>query len=391
MRPRHVNQRGKPVSRPISLYDKWLISVVIGLLIIGLMMVASSSVMISTKYFHQPFHFLIRQACYLFAGLMIALIVIRTDSSFWERISMPMLLICLLLLLIVLIPGIGRTVNGSRRWLALGPIGIQVSELAKLTMIFYLSGYLVRQQKAVSNSILGFIKPMVILGVVSFLLLLEPDFGATVVISGTVMAMLFLAGVKLRYYIGLMFVVMAALAFLAVSSPYRVARLTAFLDPWADQYNSGYQLTQSLIAFGRGGWFGAGLGESIQKLLYLPEAHTDFLFAVLAEELGLIGILMVMILYTILVIRGMTIAYNAYVQERLFASYTAYGLTFWLGLQAAINMGVNSGLLPTKGLTLPLMSYGGASMVINCVVIALLLRIDHENRWQALGLGPVAK
>ncbi|WP_454782925.1 putative lipid II flippase FtsW [Legionella sp. WA2022007384] len=390
MRPRHVNQRGKPVSKPISLYDKWLISVVIGLLIIGLMMVASSSVMISTKYFHQPFHFLIRQACYLFAGLMIALIVIRTDSSVWERLSMPMLLICLFMLVIVLVPGIGRSVNGSRRWLALGPIGVQVSELAKLTMIFYLSGYLVRQQKAVSNSILGFIKPMVILAVVSFLLLLEPDFGATVVISGTVMAMLFLAGVKLRYYIGLMLVVMGALACLAVSSPYRVARLTAFLDPWADQYNSGYQLTQSLIAFGRGGWVGSGLGESIQKLLYLPEAHTDFLFAVLAEELGLVGILMVMFLYTILVIRGMTIAYNAYVQERLFASYTAYGLTFWLGLQAAINMGVNSGLLPTKGLTLPLMSYGGASMVINCVVIALLLRIDHENRWQALGLGPLS-
>ncbi|STY30597.1 cell division protein ftsW [Legionella wadsworthii] len=390
MRPRHVNQRGKPVSKPISLYDKWLISVVIGLLIIGLMMVASSSVMISTKYFHQPFHFLIRQACYLFAGLMIALVVIRTDSSIWERVSMPMLLICLVLLLIVLIPGIGRIVNGSRRWLALGPIGVQVSELAKLTMIFYLSGYLVRQQEAVGNSIFGFIKPMVILGVVSFLLLLEPDFGATVVISGTVMAMLFLAGVKLRYYIGLMIVVMGALACLAVSSPYRLARLTAFLDPWADQYNSGYQLTQSLIAFGRGGWFGSGLGESIQKLLYLPEAHTDFLFAVLAEELGLIGILMVLTLYSILIMRGLIIAYHAYIQERLFASYTAYGLTCWLGFQAAINMGVNSGLLPTKGLTLPLMSYGGASMVINCIVIALLLRIDHENRWQALGLGPLS-
>jgi cell division protein FtsW len=231
---------------------------------------------------------------------------------------------------------------------------------------------------------------MVVLGVVSVLLLREPDFGATVVISGTVMAMLFLAGVKLRYYIGLLLIVMGALAFLAVSSPYRLARLTAFLDPWADQYNSGYQLTQSLIAFGRGGWFGAGLGESIQKLLYLPEAHTDFLFAVLAEELGLVGILMVIALYSILVFRGLTIAYNAFVQERFFASYTAYGLTFWLGLQATINMGVNSGLLPTKGLTLPLMSYGGASMVINCVVIALLLRIDHENRWQALGLKPLS-
>ena len=390
MRPRHVNQRGKPVSRPISLYDKWLIGVVMGLLIIGLMMVASSSVMISTKYFHQPFHFLIRQSCYLFAGLMVALVVIRTDSSFWERISMPMLIICLFMLLIVLVPGIGRTVNGSRRWLALGPIGIQVSELAKLTMIFYLSGYLVRQQQAVSDSIVGFIKPMLILGLVSVLLLREPDFGATVVISGTVMAMLFLAGVKLRYYIGLLLVVMGALAFLAVSSPYRLARLTAFLDPWADQYNSGYQLTQSLIAFGRGGWFGAGLGESIQKLLYLPEAHTDFLFAVLAEEFGLVGILVVIGLYSILVIRGMTIAYNAHLQDRLFASYTAYGLTVWLGLQATINMGVNSGLLPTKGLTLPLLSYGGASMVINCVVVALLLRIDHENRWQSLGLKPLS-
>lgn len=387
MRPRHLNQKGKPVSRPISLYDKWLIATIFGLLIIGLMMVASSSVMVSTKYFHQPFHFLIRQACYLGAGLIIALIVIRTDSSFWERISMPMLMICLLLLVIVLVPGIGRSVNGSRRWLALGPIGIQVSELAKLTMIFYLAGYLVRQKKAVGEHIFGFIKPMVVLGLVSFLLLLEPDFGATVVISGTVMAMLFLAGVKLRYYIGLMLVVITALACLAISSPYRVARLTAFLDPWADQYNSGYQLTQSLIAFGRGGWFGLGLGESIQKLLYLPEAHTDFLFAVLAEEFGLVGILVVIGLYSILVYRGLSIGYIAHSQERLFASYTAYGLTFWLALQAAINMGVNAGLLPTKGLTLPLLSYGGASMIINCVVLALLLRIDHENRWHSLGLG----
>ncbi|CEG57921.1 putative lipid II flippase FtsW [Legionella fallonii] len=390
MRPRHLNQRGKPVSKPISLYDKWLISAVFGLLIIGLMMVASSSVMISTKYYHQPFHFLIRQACYLFAGLMIALVIIRTDSSFWERISAPMMIVCLLMLLIVLIPGIGRTVNGSRRWLSLGPIGIQVSEMAKLTMIFYLSGYLVRQQKAVSESIFGFIKPMVILGVVSVLLLREPDFGATVVIAGTVMALLFLAGVRLRYYVGLMLLVISALALLAVSSPYRVARLTAFRDPWADQYNSGYQLTQSLIAFGRGGWFGSGLGESIQKLLYLPEAHTDFVFAVLAEELGLFGILVVMALYSILVIRGFAIGYTAHCQERFFASFTAYGLTFWLGLQAAINMGVNAGLLPTKGLTLPLLSYGGASMIINCVVVAILLRIDHENRWQSLGLGTLA-
>ncbi|WP_045107000.1 putative lipid II flippase FtsW [Legionella hackeliae] len=386
MHPRHYNLRGKPTHKPIALYDKWLMGAVLGLIIIGLMMVASSSVMISTKYYHQPFHFLIRQACYLFAGFMAALVVMRIDSSTWEKMSMPLLLICLLMLLVVLIPGIGRIVNGSRRWLAFGPIGIQVSELAKLTMIFYVAGYLVRQQESVRHSILGFIKPMIILGVVSILLLKEPDFGATVVISGTVMALLFLAGVKFRYYIGLLIIVIFCLAMLALSSPYRVARITAFLDPWADQFNSGYQLTQSLIAFGRGGWFGVGLGDSVQKLFYLPEAHTDFLFAVLAEELGLVGVLLVLTLYSILVIRGMAIGFTAYSQERLFAAFTAYGLTFWIGLQAAINMGVNSGLLPTKGLTLPLLSYGGASMVVNCVVMALLLRIDHENRWQSLGL-----
>lgn len=386
MQPRHYTQRGKASNQPLALYDKWLMGAVLGLVIIGLMMVASSSVMISTKYYHQPFHFLIRQAVYLSAGFVLALVVMRIDTSVWEKLSMPLLLLCLLLLLLVLIPGLGRVVNGSRRWLALGPVGVQVSELAKMTMIFYVAGYLVRQRENIDGSISGFLKPMIILGLVAVLLLREPDFGATVVISGTVMAMLFLAGVKLRYYTGLLIAVLCALAALAVSSPYRMARLTAFIDPWADQFNSGYQLTQSLIAFGRGGWMGVGLGDSVQKLFYLPEAHTDFLFAVLAEELGLLGVLLVLILYSILVLRGLAIGYTAYCQERFFAAFTAYGLTFWLGLQAAINMGVNAGLLPTKGLTLPMLSYGGASVIINCVVIALLLRVDHENRWQSLGL-----
>ncbi|AHE66143.1 putative lipid II flippase FtsW [Legionella oakridgensis] len=386
MRPRHLNQRGKPTHKPMALYDKWLILAIVGLIIIGLMMVSSSSVMISTKYYHQPFHFLLRQVAYLFIGVLVALVIIRTDSSVWEKYSVPILLGCLFLLIIVLIPGIGRMVNGSRRWLAFGPIGIQVSELAKVTMIFYLSGYLVRQHQLVNQSIIGFIKPMIILGVFSFLLLLEPDFGATVVISVTTMAMLFLTGVKFRYYIGLLLIVGGCLAALAISSPYRLSRVTAFLDPWADQFNTGYQLTQSLIAFGRGGWFGVGLGDSVQKLFYLPEAHTDFLFAVLAEELGLVGILLVLILYSILVFRGFMIGFNAYSLGRFFAAYTAYGITFWLGFQAAINMGVNAGLLPTKGLTLPLMSYGGASMMVCICVAALLLRIDHENRWQFLGL-----
>ncbi|KTD22720.1 putative lipid II flippase FtsW [Legionella londiniensis] len=386
MQPRHFTILGKPTHKPLALYDKWLIAAVFGLIILGLMMVASSSVMISTRNYHQPFHFLIRQVCYLAAGFSISLIVVRTDSSIWEKLSIPLLLACLLLLMAVLIPGIGRMVNGSRRWLALGPIGIQVSELAKIAMIFYVAGYLVRQRQVLNNNVMGFLKPMMILAVFSLFLLMEPDFGATVVITSTVMAMLFLAGVKLRYYVGLLILISGSFIVLVISSPYRLTRLTAFLNPWADQFNSGYQLTQSLIAFGRGGWFGAGLGDSVQKLFYLPEAHTDFLFAVLAEELGFFGILLTLALYSILVFRGFIIAFQAYEQNRLFAAYTAYGITFWLGLQAAINIGVNAGLLPTKGLTLPFMSYGGASMMVCVVVVALLLRIDHENRWQALGL-----
>lgn len=385
-----TRHRKSKADKPLVLYDRWLIAAFMGLLLIGLMMVSSSSVMISTKYYHQPFHFLIRQAVYLSIGFVGAIIVMRIDSSVWERLSVPLLMVCLVLLVLVLIPGIGHKVNGSRRWLSLGPIGLQVSELAKVAIIFYLAGYQVRQHQRIQQSVMGFLIPLAVLGLIAVLLLLEPDFGATVVITSTVMAMLFLMGVKLRYYIGLLLLVGCGLAFLAISSPYRMARLTAFLNPWADQFNSGYQLTQSLIAFGRGGWSGVGLGDSVQKLFYLPESHTDFLFAVLAEELGLVGILLVLSLYSILILRGLKIGWNAYQQERLFAAFTAYGMTFWLGLQAAINMGVNAGLLPTKGLTLPLLSYGGASIVVNCMVVALLLRIDHENRWQSLGLRPLA-
>jgi cell division protein FtsW len=386
MKPRHYNLKGKPSSKPLALYDKWLILTTMSLMIIGLMMVASSSITISTKYYHQPFHFFIRQCAYLSIGVILSLIILRIDIEVWQRISTPLILTTLILLCLVLVPGIGRVVNGSRRWISLGFMGIQISELAKLAMILYISAYLVRQQKFISNSISAFIKPMLILSVVALLLLCEPDFGATVVITGTVMALLFLAGVKFRYYLGLLILVIGALSVIALSSPYRVARLTAFLNPWADQFNSGYQLTQSLIAFGRGGLWGAGLGDGVQKLFYLPEAHTDFLFAVLAEETGLIGVFIVILLYTTLISRGLLIGYFAHTQQKLFSAYVAYGLTFWLGLQATINMSVNSGLLPTKGLTLPLLSYGGASLVVNCIVIALLLRIDHENRWRALGL-----
>ena len=369
-----------------AMYDKWFVAAIMGLLLIGLMMVSSSSVMIATKNYHQPFYFLVRQTAYLSIGSMLAMVVMRVDTTIWQKHSVALLGICLLCMVLVLIPGIGKMVNGSRRWLALGPIGIQVSELAKFLVVIYISGYLVRQQERNKNQILGFIKPMIVLAIVASLLLMEPDFGATVVIVSTVMMMLFLSGVKWLYYLILIVCVAVAMAMLAVASPYRVARLTAFLNPWADQFKSGYQLTQALIAFGRGGWFGMGLGDSVQKLFYLPEAHTDFLFAVLAEELGFLGIIVVIVLYGILFWRGMMIGFQAFQQNRLFAAYIAYGLSCWLFFQALINMGVNSGMLPTKGLTLPFLSYGGASLVVNCLVVALLLRIDHENRWFAIGL-----
>ena len=301
------------------------------------------------------------------------------------------MLVSILLLVLVLIPGIGRAVNGSMRWIRFGGIGIQVSELAKLCIIIYLAGYLVRHRQQVSSRLVGFIKPMFILSIVAILLLKEPDFGAVVVIFITALGMMFLAGVPLWQFLILLCSVASAIAFLAISSPYRLARMTAFLDPWADQFNTGYQLTQSLIAFGRGGWLGQGIGGSIQKLFYLPEAHTDFLFAVLAEELGFIGVIIVILLFALLVSRALIIGYRAVAHDQIFAGYLAYGLALWLGLQTIFSIGVNTGLLPTKGLTLPLMSYGGNSLLVMCVVIALLLRIDHETRWQILGLAPGKK
>jgi len=349
-------------------------------------MVSSSSVMIATKYYHQPFYFLIRQIAYLVLGFVLALLVLRTDTNTWQRHSVILLGVCLISLILVLIPGLGKLVNGSRRWLSLGFIGIQVSELAKLLVIIYISGYLVRHSARQDSALLEFIRPLIVLAIIAGLLLKEPDFGATVVIVSTVMMMLFLSGVRWIYY-GLMIIaVTVIMAIIAVSSPYRVARLTAFLNPWADQFKTGYQLTQALIAFGRGGMFGMGLGDSVQKLFYLPEAHTDFLFAVLAEELGFAGIMLVVALYALIFWRGLSIGFQAFQQNRFFAAYLAYGLSCWLFFQALINMGVNAGMLPTKGLTLPFLSYGGASLIINCVVAALLLRIDHENRWFAMGL-----
>lgn len=375
-----MKQKAKRSKRTLTLFDPWFVAAVCCLFAIGLVMVASASMAVADRQFDGAFHFALRQAIYIGLGLIVATPILRIDTWFWQKSGGLLLFCCLGALVLVLIPGIGHQVNGSMRWIGFGPIGMQVSELAKLGMIIYLAGYLVRRQEEVQNQVSGFIKPMALLGVVGVLLLLEPDFGATVVITATSLGMLFLAGVRMRQFIILLLLVLTALALLAVSAPYRMHRLTSFLNPWANQFDSGYQLTQSLIAFGRGGWFGVGLGNSVQKLFYLPEAHTDFLFAVLAEELGLIGVLAVIGLYIVLVGRALWIGYQAQQLEEYFAAYLAYGLGLWLGMQAMINMGVNAGVLPTKGLTLPLLSYGGSSMLIVCVVLALLLRIDYEVR-----------
>jgi cell division protein FtsW len=363
-----------------TMYDKYFVFAVISLLIIGLIMITSASVSISERLYHQPLHYFYTQSAHIFLGILLLLIVIRINTKFWHKINKPILLAGLLLLIMVLIPGIGHQVNGSTRWIGVGPIRLQVSEFIKLAFIMYLANYLTRRHQEICSKPSEFLKPMVILGIISILLLKEPNFGTAVVIIITTMCMLYLSGVRLWQFAGLLIIAALAMGVLAISSPYRMARLTSFLNPWAHQFNSGYQLTQSLIAFGRGGIFGVGLGSSIQKLFYLPEAHTDFLFAVLAEELGLIGILTVIVLYTLMVVRILMIGRRAQLSGMHAEGFMAYGFAIWIGTQAIINMGVNSGLLPTKGLTLPLMSYGGSSLLITFIVIGILLRIDYEVR-----------
>lgn len=372
--------------KPPALYDRYLIFAVVAIIGIGLLMVASSSMVISSKTYGQPFYYLIHQLAYIVVGLILSWQISRFKVTQWQMASPNLLLASLLLLALVLIPGIGHQVNGSMRWLSIGPVGVQVSEIAKFSMILYLAGYIVRRRGEVQTKMRGFLKPLLVLGVMSILLLKEPDFGAMTVIVTTSLGILFLAGVRLWQFTVLFCIAATLLIILAVSSPYRLQRLTTFMDPWAHAYASGYQLTQSLIAFGRGGWFGVGLGKSVQKLFYLPEAQTDFLFAILTEELGLIGACVVIGLFCLLVIRAFFIGFTAHQQKQYFSAYVAYGIGLWVGLQAMINMGVNMGILPTKGLTLPLMSYGGSSMLVNFITMTLLLRIDYETRVRALGL-----
>lgn len=367
-------------SPPRYYIDPWLFWPALLLVLTGILMVASASMVISDRQYGYPFYYLIRHVIYVCLAAGLCALCCQLPLPFWRRTSRYLLLIAALLLLVVLIPGIGRMVNGSRRWLHLGPLTLQVSELAKLAFIIYLADYLTRCHREVIEQLSGFVRPLCVLSVFGLLLLGEPDFGAVTVITCVCLGLLFLAGVRLWPF-GLMFAgVILVLGLLAWTSPYRLARLTSFLNPWLHPFGSGYQLTQSLIAFGRGGFWGVGLGNSIQKLFYLPEAHTDFVYAVLAEELGLWGQLLVISLFGMLVGRGLILARRLSPHD-LFASYVSYGLSLWIALQAMINIGVNTGLLPTKGLTLPFISYGGSSLLVNGLVLGVLLRVAHRSRF----------
>ncbi|HUE94484.1 putative lipid II flippase FtsW [Pseudomonas sp.] len=354
----------------------------LALLGLGLVMIASASSEVAAAQSGNPFYHMIRHLIYLGIGLGAALVTLLVPMALWQRYSGMLLLAAVVLLVLVLVPGIGREVNGAKRWIGLGIINLQPSELAKLFTVLFLAGYLVRRQAEVREKLIGFLKPLAVLGPIAGLLLAEPDFGATVVLVGASIAMLFLGGVNLLRFIPLAAGVLAAGVLVMTSQSYRMQRLTNFIDPWADQYGAGYQLSQALIAFGRGEWFGVGLGNSIQKQFYLPEAHTDFVFAVLAEELGMVGALVTVGLFVFVSVRALYIGLWAEKAKQFFAAYVAYGLSFlWIG-QVLINIGVNVGLLPTKGLTLPFLSYGGSSLVICCVSLAMLLRIEWERRTQ---------
>ncbi len=370
---------------PLSMRDGFdldfplLISCLI-LLGLGLVMVTSASLDVAAVKNADPYYYTIRHLVFLATGIGCGLLALMVPLSIWQRQSTRLLLLGIALLVLVLIPGIGREVNGSQRWISLGAVNLQVSELAKLFTVLYMADYLVRRETNVKGTWLGLALPIGVLGVQAGLLLLEPDFGALVVLVGTGILMLFLGGVSLWRFSLISAGVAVCGAVVMLAADYRRKRLTNFTDPWADPYGDGYQLTQALIAFGRGDWFGQGLGGSVQKQFFLPEAHTDFVFSILAEELGLFGSLATVLLFVYVGLRCWRIAMRAELRHQHFSASMAYGLgTLWIG-QFLINIGVNIGLLPTKGLTLPFLSYGGSSLVVCCISLALLLRIDWETR-----------
>jgi cell division protein FtsW len=358
--------------------DPVLLTIVTALLFGGFVILASASISISDNAVGNPFFYLQRQLLAAVIGLAAAGICLFVPMQVWQSLGLLMLFVGIALLVVVLIPGVGHEVNGSTRWVRFGVMNLQVSEPARLCFLLYLGGYLVRRNKPLREQFMGFFWPMLLLVLACALLLKQPDFGAAVVLVATALVMMFVAGARIRDFMLFLLLAVIGMAALAILSPYRMKRLTGFLDPWSDPFDSGFQLTQSLIAIGRGEWFGVGLGESVQKLFYLPEAHTDFVFAVFAEEFGLLGSLVLIGLFLALLWRIFKLAIRAASAERFYEAYIAIGIGTWLGLQAFINVGVNMGLLPTKGLTLPLISYGRSSLIITMICIGLLLRIHHE-------------
>ena len=363
------------VGRAGSLHgDTVLLTLGAALISIGVIAIASASIEYGDFHFGNPWHHTQRHAAYLMLAITLGALAYMAPAASVQRLSPWLLFLAVALLILVMIPGIGREVNGAQRWLPLGVITLQPSEFAKLAVLLYAAGYLVRQEEAVRHHWSGLAKLIAILSVVAALLLLEPDFGATVIIVGVVVGMTFLAGAKLVYVLAMLAAAAMALAFLVLSAPYRMKRLTAYQDPWADPFGSGFQLVQSLIAFGQGEWWGVGLGNSVQKLFYLPEAHTDFVFSIWSEETGLIGATAMIALFVMLIARVLNIGWRAAAQHRLFEAYVCFGAALMFAGQAFVNMGASSGLLPTKGLTLPFVSYGGNSLIVNCMLLGMVLR-----------------
>lgn len=372
-------QSWRDIFRPFQRgYDHWLLLSVVALISLGVVMVASASVSIAAVNYGDPLFFIKRHLFYLALGLVAVVLVAGFPSHLWYRLAPLLLLGALALLVVVLIPGIGREVNGARRWLVIGPFTLQASEVAKFAMLVFMARYLHRHHVQLRQQPAAVLVPLSILVLTGLLLLAEPDFGSAVVIGATVMGMLFIAGAQLWLFVLLLAAAGVLVAILAIASPYRVQRLITFVDPWADQFDSGYQLTQSLIAFGRGEWFGVGLGNSVQKLFYLPEAHTDFVFAIYAEEFGLMGVLLLTALFGFMVVRIVRIARIAARRQWWYGAYLAFGVAILMAGQAFINIGVTSGLLPTKGLTLPFISYGGSSLLASCTLVAAVLRVGME-------------
>ncbi|KEI34751.1 cell division protein FtsW [Francisella sp. W12-1067] len=368
--------------------DISLVFIMLGLLAFGWIMVTSASMVVALDDYNNPFFYSIRQGFFAIVSIFLFLLALLVPTKNYEKNFNAFFFIMLIVLVAVLVPGVGKSVNGARRWIPLVIINIQVAELAKLLAIIFFSGYVATNLEKMRNFKEGILVPITLLGCIAMLLLMQPDFGSTVVISICVLGMLFVAGSKVRWY-GLLLVAMVTMAaMLVIISPYRMHRITGFLDPWENANGSGYQLVQALIGFGRGSWFGDGLGNGVQKQFFLPEAHTDFITSVIAEEIGIVGLMILLVVYLFIVLKAINIAKLAFELKRYYQAFLAYGVGFWMGFQVFVNVGVNTGILPTKGLTLPFISYGGSSLLIMCYTIGILLRIDFENKLLADTINP---